>query len=195
MAAQDTGAEAERVAETFLRSAVGGPTQPTRRARRRARFHTLTIAEVRALTDDAIEVTVGVPAALADAFDYLPGQHVALRADVGGREVRRSYSLCRSPATRPDGGRDLSIAIKRDPGGSFSRWAHEQLHPGHALDVMSPQGTFTITLPDLDGAHIAGGRMCEQSSSPVPAEPSAPAATSPVSIRVTTTCSATSMGW
>ncbi len=41
--------------------------------RRRASFHTLTVDEVRRLTEDAIEVTFGVPAELAGQFDYLPG--------------------------------------------------------------------------------------------------------------------------
>ena len=47
--------------------------------RRRPSFHTLTVKEVRRLTEDAIEVTFAVPAKLAGHFDYLPGQYVALR--------------------------------------------------------------------------------------------------------------------
>ncbi len=140
--------EEEKVADAFLRSAVGGPTAP----RRRTRFHTLEVADVRPLTDDAIEVTFAVPEELAGEFDYLPGQHVALRREIDGREVRRSYSLCRMPV--PSTG-SISVAIKRDRGGLFSSWAHEDLQPGSRIDVMSPQGTFTTRLADLDGAHVA----------------------------------------
>ncbi|MEY9952777.1 1,2-phenylacetyl-CoA epoxidase subunit PaaE [Leifsonia sp. EB34] len=117
----------------------------------RARFHTLAVAEVRPLTAASVEVTFAVPDALHGEYDYLPGQHVALRATVGGEELRRSYSICRPP-TR---GR-ISVAIKRDLGGAFSTWATSELRAGDRIDVMSPQGTFTIDLGALDGVHVAG---------------------------------------
>lgn len=140
---------AERVADAFLKSTVGGATDGP--ARKRARFHSLRIAEVRPLTDDAVEVTFSVPEQLAGEFEYLAGQHVALRARIDGHEMRRSYSLCRAPSAG-----SVSVAIKRDSGGRFSTWAHSELQAGDQIDVMSPQGTFTTTLSDLDGAHVAG---------------------------------------
>ncbi|WP_091231132.1 1,2-phenylacetyl-CoA epoxidase subunit PaaE [Microbacterium sp. 3J1] len=130
--------------------------------RKRARFHTLTVEEVRPLTDDSVEVTFTVPAPLADDYDHLPGQYVALRTTLDGVEVRRSYSLCRTPEHRsaeqiaagiPT---RLSVAVKRDEGGLFSTWAQTGLHPGFEIDVMSPQGTFTSGLDDLDGRHVVG---------------------------------------
>jgi ring-1,2-phenylacetyl-CoA epoxidase subunit PaaE len=117
----------------------------------RARFHTLAVAEVRPLTSASVEVTFDVPEDLHGEYDYLPGQHVALRAHVDGRELRRSYSICRPPVP----GR-ISVAIKRDLGGAFSTWATSSLRPGDRIDVMSPQGTFTVDLAALDGRHIAG---------------------------------------
>ncbi|MFC7789809.1 1,2-phenylacetyl-CoA epoxidase subunit PaaE [Microbacterium sp. MAHUQ-60] len=134
------------------------PAPGSRRAgdRHRARFHTLTVSEVRRLTDDAIEVTFAVPADLADEYDYLPGQYVALRMHLNGAELRRSYSLCRPPARTSDGGASLSVAVKRDEGGVFSTWAQTQLTAGFEIDVMSPQGTFTSGLAELAGAHVVG---------------------------------------
>ena len=117
----------------------------------RARFHTLDVAEVRPLTAASVEVTFAVPEGLRGEYDYLPGQHVALRATVGGHELRRSYSICRPPTPG-----SISVAIKRDLGGAFSTWATSELHPGDRIDVMSPQGTFTTDLGDLDGRHIVG---------------------------------------
>lgn len=131
---------------------VEGPTKP----RHRARFHTLTVSDVRPLTADAVEVTFTVPADLAPAYDYRPGQYVALRVHLEGTEVRRSYSLCRPPAPVRDGSTSLSVGVKRDEGGLFSTWAQTELTPGFEIDVMSPQGTFTSDLPDLDGAHVVG---------------------------------------
>ncbi|MDD1476649.1 1,2-phenylacetyl-CoA epoxidase subunit PaaE [Arthrobacter sp. H16F315] len=115
--------------------------------RRRASFHPLAVDEVRRLTDDAIEVTFGVPAELAGQFDYLPGQYVALRTtlpDESGepKEVRRSYSICAEPRSFADGSSEIRVAIKKDLGGQFSTWANAELTAGDVLDVMSPMGAF-----------------------------------------------------
>ncbi|MEC5189953.1 MULTISPECIES: 1,2-phenylacetyl-CoA epoxidase subunit PaaE [unclassified Arthrobacter] len=115
--------------------------------RRRASFHPLTVDDVRRLTDDAIEVSFGVPAELAGQFDYLPGQYVALRTtlpDENGepKETRRSYSICAEPRSFADGSSEIRVAIKKDLGGLFSTWANAELKPGDVLDVMSPMGAF-----------------------------------------------------
>ncbi|WP_447912269.1 1,2-phenylacetyl-CoA epoxidase subunit PaaE [Microbacterium phyllosphaerae] len=130
--------------------------------KKRARFHTLSVEEVRPLTDDSVEVTFTVPAELAEDYDHQPGQYVALRTTLEGTEVRRSYSLCRAPEHRTDeqiaAGMPtrLSVAVKRDEGGLFSTWAQTGLHPGFEIDVMSPQGTFTSGLDNLDQRHVVG---------------------------------------
>jgi ring-1,2-phenylacetyl-CoA epoxidase subunit PaaE len=115
--------------------------------RRRASFHTLEVSQVRRLTNDAIEVTFAVPPPLADEYDYIPGQYVALRAhfpEEGGeaKEVRRSYSICAIPQRFEDGSSEIRVAIKKDLGGLFSTWANESLKAGDTLDVMSPAGAF-----------------------------------------------------
>ena len=113
---------------------------------RRAAFHPLTVAAVRRLTEDAVEVTFAVPPELVDSYDYLPGQYVALRTVLDGTELRRSYSICAEP--RPG---ELRVAIKRDLGGLFSTWANEHLRAGDVLDVMSPAGSFTSrSAPGVD---------------------------------------------
>ena len=117
--------------------------------RKRASFHALKVLRVTPLTKDSVEVTFDVPDDLKGQFDYLPGQHVALRAQIEGDDLRRSYSICRPP--RPG---ELSVAIKRDAGGIFSNWANDTLEPGTEVEVMSPQGTFTSNLPSFDGKHV-----------------------------------------
>lgn len=139
--------DVEHVADSLLHSAVGGAGP----SRTRARFHSLAVSDIRPLTDEAVEVSFAVPENLHDQYDYLPGQYVALRTEIDGHELRRSYSLCRPP-TRGT----ISVGIKRDLGGLFSTWAQTGLRPGDRIDVMSPQGTFTSTIADLEGAHIAG---------------------------------------
>ncbi len=128
-----------------------GTAAAPQKTRRRARFHRLTVRGVRPLTEDSIEVTFDVPEELAGEYDYDPGQYVAIRAEIDGTELRRSYSICAAP--KPG---ELRIAIKRDLGGAFSSWALEHLAPGHELDVMSPEGTFTTDIaPDVAKHYVA----------------------------------------
>jgi ring-1,2-phenylacetyl-CoA epoxidase subunit PaaE len=116
--------------------------------RRRARFHSLAISQVRRLTDDAIEVSFEVPAELADDYSYDPGQYIAIRTDLDGENLRRSYSICQAPVEG-----QLKVAIKRDLGGLFSTWAIDNLRAGMQLDVMSPEGKFTSQIVRSAAAH------------------------------------------
>ncbi|HEU5222520.1 MAG TPA: 1,2-phenylacetyl-CoA epoxidase subunit PaaE [Candidatus Lumbricidophila sp.] len=118
--------------------------------KRRGQFHTLEVARVRHVTDDSIEVTFTVPDALADAYRYDPGQYIAIRQELEGEPMRRSYSICRAPMPGI-----LQVGIKRDLGGVFSTWAVEHLAPGMKLEVMSPEGRFTLQHPDAPGRYAA----------------------------------------
>jgi ring-1,2-phenylacetyl-CoA epoxidase subunit PaaE len=103
-------------------------------------FHELTVDDVTPLTADAVAVSFSVPESLADTFRYLPGQHVTLRAEIDGADVRRSYSICAN-ANRGT----LRVGIKHLEGGAFSTFANRRLRAGDRLDVMPPTGEFTIT--------------------------------------------------
>ena len=105
--------------------------------KRRATFNTLEVSELRRLTEDSVEVTFAVPEELADDYDYVPGQYVALRKELDGAEVRRSYSICAVPKRG-----EIRVAVKKDLGGLFSTWANAELRAGDTLDVMSPMGAF-----------------------------------------------------
>ncbi len=103
------------------------------------RFHSLTIADLRRETPDAVSVAFTVPPALTADYAFHPGQYLTLRATVAGEDIRRSYSIC----SGPDDG-ELRIAVKRVPGGAFSTWANEALAPGHSVEVMTPTGRFGL---------------------------------------------------
>ena len=105
-------------------------------------FFPLRVTEVALLTPEAVAVTFDVPDHLGEAFRYLPGQHVTLRKEIGGEDVRRSYSIC---ANANEG--KLRVGIKKLLGGAFSTFATEDLQAGAELQVMPPVGEFTIT-PD-----------------------------------------------
>ncbi len=101
-------------------------------------FSALTVHSVDHDTDDSVVI----------AFDtndhditFLHGQHLTLRREFDGVEIRRSYSIC-SPA--PAG--SLRVAIKRIDGGVFSTWANTELRVGDHIDVMPPSGHFNHEL-------------------------------------------------
>ena len=102
-------------------------------------FHPLRVTEISSLTDEAVAVTLDVPPKLASIFEYLPGQHVTLRAMVDGEDLRRSYSI----SANANSGK-LRVGIKRLPGGAFSTWATASLKAGDIIGVMPPVGEFTI---------------------------------------------------
>jgi ring-1,2-phenylacetyl-CoA epoxidase subunit PaaE len=113
-----------------------------------SKFYPLTVAKVKNETRDAISVTFNVPAELKDSFRYQQGQHLTLRAMIGGEDVRRSYSICSAVQDEL-----LRVAIKRTPGGQFSTWANESLKPGATLEVMPPMGHFNVPLDAASARH------------------------------------------
>lgn len=124
-------------------------------APRHAVFHQLTVADVERITEDAVTITFAVPDELREEYAYQPGQHLTVRCELAGDDIRRNYSIC-SPA---DSG-TLRIGVKRLSGGVFSTYAFEQMQPGDALDVMTPSGRFTVPLAPEQAKHycaIAAG--------------------------------------
>ena len=115
------------------------------------RFHRLRVAEVRRETPECVSLLFEVPDALADEYRFTQGQHLALRATLGGEELRRSYSVC--SGCDDD---ELRVAVKKVAGGRFSAWVNEALKPGDAIDVMTPEGRFFTPLaPEHEKHYVA----------------------------------------
>ncbi len=116
-----------------------------------SRFHPLRVLSLTPETRDAVVVTFDVPEELRERFRFTPGQHLTLRGDFAGEEIRRSYSICSAPFEPR-----LRIAIKRVQDGLFSTWANRELRPGHAIECMEPAGHFAVPLePQLARHHLA----------------------------------------
>jgi ring-1,2-phenylacetyl-CoA epoxidase subunit PaaE len=88
-----------------------------------------------------VAVSFDVPAELADTFTYIPGQHVTLRSEIDGEDLRRSYSICANARSGK-----LRVGIKKLPGGKFSTYATTSLQAGDVLEVMPPIGEFIIDI-------------------------------------------------
>ena len=101
-------------------------------------FHALRVAEIVPETNEANSIRFEIPPDLRDRFAFKAGQHLTLRAEIGGEEVRRNYSLCTAPHEN-----ELLVTVKRIAGGAFSNWVADNLKAGDAIDVMTPHGSFT----------------------------------------------------
>jgi ring-1,2-phenylacetyl-CoA epoxidase subunit PaaE len=103
-------------------------------------FHRLKVSSVAPAASDALRISFEVPLHLQDDYRFAPGQHLTLRTQLQGQEVRRAYSICSTL------GEGLCVGVRRVPGGVFSEWLHSSVKPGDTLEVMSPDGRFGAAL-------------------------------------------------
>lgn len=105
-------------------------------------FETLTVREVRRLTDEAVQIVLDKT---PEEWSFLPGQYLNFAVTIKGKEHRRSYSLCSGPKEA------LSVAVKAVPNGTVSTWFNEEVKAGDELFVSRPEGAFTVP---SDARHI-----------------------------------------
>lgn len=113
----------------------------------------LKVREVVKETADTVSIYFEQP---EPYLEYKPGQFLTLILDFEGKEQRRSYSLCTSPYVDPFPG----ISVKRVPGGLFSNFLNEKIHPGKTINALKPLGHFTTDFHSKNQKHfflIAGG--------------------------------------
>ncbi len=114
----------------------------------RARFHTLTVAAVERLSDDAVAVTFDVPEDLRDAYDFDAGQSLTLR-----RIDRRARSTAAPTRSARRSGRAPRVGVREIPDGMFSHWLVHEVRPGDAVEVQTPTGSFRAD-PAEGGRHL-----------------------------------------
>ena len=116
-------------------------------------YYDLKISEIVQETKDAITIVFEQP---ATTLNYKPGQFLTLIVNIGGKDVRRSYSLCTSPHL----GEKPAVTVKRVDGGIMSNWLPDNLKVGSSIKVMEPMGQFTTEYSKTNKRHIvmfAGG--------------------------------------
>lgn len=109
-------------------------------------FIELPVARVSPEAAGSVAVTLAVPPERRDAFAFEPGQFLTVRARIGGHDVRRSYSIS-SPRSAYTAQGELTLGIRPVEGGVFSNWAATELKAGDTLQVMPPDGRFTVHKP------------------------------------------------
>ena len=73
-----------------------------------------------------------------EQLNYLAGQFITLVFKVNGKEYRRSYSFCSSPALDEP----ISIAVKMVENGEISRFMHHQITIADLVEIAEPNGLF-----------------------------------------------------
>jgi len=116
-----------------------------------AGFHRLRVTRVEPLTDEAVAVSFAVPPELRPVFASRPGQHVTVRVELAGVDVRRTYSLCGEP-----GADEITVGVKAIQDGAFSTWATQRLAAGDVLEVAPPGGSFGLDVDPARTRHVAG---------------------------------------
>ena len=103
-------------------------------------FHSLRVARVIAETADASSFVLEVPDALRPLFAYEAGQFCTFRVRIDDQVLLRCYSMSSSPAVDPE----LTVTVKRTPGGVVSNWMNDQLRRGDTLEATRPAGVFRL---------------------------------------------------
>ncbi len=101
----------------------------------------LRVEQVIQETPDVRTFRLTSPTGDALPFTYLPGQYLTLSLPIGGKTVRRSYTIASTP-TRPG---HCEVTIKREEHGLVSRHMHDTVQEGHLLSVAAPAGKFTCS--------------------------------------------------
>jgi ferredoxin-NADP reductase len=101
-------------------------------------YHPLRVKEVISETSEAVSYVLDVPADKQAAFAYRAGQFLTFRLPIDGRTVYRSYSMSSAPEVDDD----LTVTVKRVPGGIGSNWMLDNLKPGDTVEASVPAGVF-----------------------------------------------------
>ncbi|HXY95833.1 MAG TPA: 2Fe-2S iron-sulfur cluster-binding protein [Steroidobacteraceae bacterium] len=120
------------------------------------RFHSLTVSAITPNAEDAVAIALEVPAELRPQYCGAAGQHVVVRAEIEGEDVRRTYSPVNAPGEWP-----LVIVPRVHAAGKMSRYLAEQLRAGDTLEVLPPNGSFTPrTGAQRGGSYVAFAAGC-----------------------------------
>lgn len=102
--------------------------------------HRLRLRRVIDETAEARSFELNVPPELAASYRYQSGQFLAFDVLVGGRVLRRCYSLSSAPGIDPH----PVITVKRVADGPVSNWFNTVPKAGDLLQVAPPAGRFVL---------------------------------------------------
>lgn len=101
-----------------------------------SRFLNLKIKEVKQVAKETVNLVFEKP---ESGFNYHPGQFITIISEVGGKKVRRAYSLCTTPFIDEH----PAVTVRRVPGGLMSNHINDHFKAGDVVEIMEPMGRFT----------------------------------------------------
>ena len=111
------------------------------------------------VTHDVLDVTLR--AADGGTLPYSPGQYYTFTfpgLGPGGEGVDRCYSVSSAAAVTGGGVEELTITVKRVPGGPVSAFVHERLRVGDTLRADGPYGVFGSDVrPGAGALYLSAG--------------------------------------
>ena len=113
-------------------------------------FHSLNVKEIKKETSDTVSISFDVPAELKNVYKFTPGQYLTLKLEVNNEECRRSYSICSSS------NEDITVAVKKVENGVVSTYLNEVLNVNDKIDVMTPEGNFTLQADQANKRKFVG---------------------------------------
>jgi 3-ketosteroid 9alpha-monooxygenase subunit B len=116
-------------------------------------YHTLAVKQVVQETHDTRSFVLDVPDDLRETFRYRAGQFCTFRVRIGDGDHMRCYSMSSAPETDPD----LTVTVKRVPGGLVSNWFNDHVSQGDVLDVTKPAGVFCVREGERPVVAFCGG--------------------------------------
>lgn len=102
-------------------------------------FHKLKVKDVINETESCITLLFDINQDIKDKFTFIAGQYLTIKATINGEEVRRAYSICTGQNDE-----SIGVSIKKVQGGKMSTYLNESVQTGDVLEVMKPEGKFTL---------------------------------------------------
>jgi ferredoxin-NADP reductase len=116
-------------------------------------YHPLRVKRIVQETRDTKSFVFDIPPEQRDDFAYDAGQFCTFHVGFGDEELFRCYSMSSSPHTDTD----LTVTVKRVPGGRVSNWMNDAVAEGDVLAMTRPAGVFTLRSRSAPIVAFSGG--------------------------------------